>query len=62
MKTWKPGAGALICTCIFVLGEAGELVKHTHSCWIHAAVCVEQPQAPLHATDSNTFTAASTST
>ena len=55
MKDSKPAAGALICSCIFLLGEAGEFVKHTSSCWIHAAICAEQLEGPVHATDSSTI-------
>ena len=64
MKDWKPAAGALVCSGIFLLGEAGELIKHTHSCWIHTAICVEQLEEPMHATDYSTigFTGSSTST
>ena len=61
MKNWKPAAGALVCTCIFILGEAGEIVRHTNSCWKHRMVCVDEPSAPLHATDSNTLLAGSSS-
>jgi hypothetical protein len=62
MKDWMPLAGALVCTCMFILGEAGEIVRHGHSCWMHEMICVGQPDAPLHATDSSTINIAGPST
>jgi hypothetical protein len=62
MKTWKPAVGGLVCTCIVILGTAGEFVRHGDSCWMHGTICIEQPAAPLHATDSGTINIVGSST
>lgn len=62
MRIWKPAA-AIVCTCLFLAGEAGELKRiASGTCLVHRELCAEDPVVPLHMTDSITLSVISTST
>ena len=50
---WKLAA-ALVCTCTFGVGEAGEIVRLADPCWIHQGICRLDSEAILHSTDNAT--------
>lgn len=60
MGYWKIGA-AVVCTCIFLIGETGDVVRLAYGpCGIHD-LCRVEPEPSPHVTDTNTFVLASSS-